>query len=465
MNRLKVHGVDLSHHNADPDFAEAKAAGLKWVIHKAVEGSTLTDSQYASRRKAARKAGLQWGAYGFARPDAGGKDARIEANHLIKVARPRAGDLVPALDYEVSFPGAEKWCKQYQNEIKRLLKARGLEVERQLHYGPDDFGADYKPARWVPRYNKSNTPPTVPWDIFQFSDGDSRNSCQVGYPGLGNVDLNHVSSDFDMKSLTLSKIKEPAPAVESLLIGHISMQFSDTPEQMRADAEAIFSRAKKKHVAWITGTEAGRGADPLRSLLKEAADQNGYRFWMGSGSDTWFAVSRDLIDSGWEAYKGPPVIPGKAGQYTTKRVTSVSFTNDKLGRITVIAGHYLTKGKPSKDPELSQNLEENRRLAIAIGEHAKLMGAGTGLVWYGGDQNISDRLEDTFFEQPLTTAGDELGVWPGTGHGPIDVIASYDPDVRVTAESFDALRDREFFLHSDHFWIEAQYSVRLLAPA
>lgn len=32
--------ADLSHHNADPDFAKAKAAGLIGIIHKATEGST-----------------------------------------------------------------------------------------------------------------------------------------------------------------------------------------------------------------------------------------------------------------------------------------------------------------------------------------------------------------------------------------------------------------------------------------
>ena len=43
--------------------------------------------------------------------------------------------------------------------------------------------------------------------------------------------------------------------------------------------------------------------------------------------------------------------------------------------------------------------------------------------------------------------------------GVIDVLASYDRDGRVTALRVRALDDKEFFQHSDHYVVEAEYRV------
>src|SRR5690349_10737349 len=47
---LVVHGADLSHHNADPALIKARDAGLKFVYHKATEGTTVRDPKYPARR-------------------------------------------------------------------------------------------------------------------------------------------------------------------------------------------------------------------------------------------------------------------------------------------------------------------------------------------------------------------------------------------------------------------------------
>jgi hypothetical protein len=74
---------------------------------------------------------------------------------------------------------------------------------------------------------------------------------------------------------------------------------------------------------------------------------------------------------------------------------------------------------------------------------------------------MDDRKTDTFFVAPMTSAWDELDKYENTGHGPIDVIASYDHDGRVKAKYIRALDDKEFSLHTDHFLIEAGFDVRL----
>src|SRR5277367_2260793 len=55
--------VDLYQLSHDPDFAKAKEAGLKGVIHKASQ--YLRDTKYSLRMEKALEQGLLWGAYHF----------------------------------------------------------------------------------------------------------------------------------------------------------------------------------------------------------------------------------------------------------------------------------------------------------------------------------------------------------------------------------------------------------------
>ena len=406
MTKLKVHGVDLSHHNPDPDFKKAKAAGLQWCIHKATEGATVTDKTYGERRKLAAEAGILWGSYAFARPDTDGKDAKLEAQHLMKVARPKVGDIVPALDFEVSHPAAEAWCKEWQAELRRLLRLKGLEMPiKGLHYGPNDFGPDYQHYRWVPRYNSTNTPPRIPWDIFQFSDGRLGNP--NNFPGLGHVDLNHMKDGFSMQPLILRSLAQPVREVEDLFNIHVSMQFSDTREQKLHDAEHIFTRAKKKDAAWVTGTEAGEAE--LWDILRDAAERHGYKTHRYKSN--WIAVRKAVIRPGsWETGSVDVADSSQTvGRGHDPAFPWVTFehANKRIGTISLGAGHYPTKGQTPSDP----NHAINRLYAQKIGAWAKEKGAGKALVFYNGDQNMPDNKLDTFFDQPLTSLGDELQKW------------------------------------------------------
>lgn len=255
---------------------------------------------------------------------------------------------------------------------------------------------------------------------------------------------------------------EPKPKRKSSRIrfAHASMQFSDTPDQVQADAEKLFDRFLEKDVEIVTGTEANDAK--VWRPLKAEADKAGYRFF--KQRDCWIAVQRDLIKGGWKSGYVPVIESYEGvGKHTDKGIVWVSFNTEAYGRITVGAAHYLTKGSPvAKDPERRQNLELNARFGPALTKWAKEHGKGTGLVFYGGDQNIVDRDGDTFFGAPLTSAWDELKKWQNTGRGNIDVIASYDRDKRVKAKWINAKNDRKFHLHTDHFLVEAVYVVEHL---
>lgn len=263
---------------------------------------------------------------------------------------------------------------------------------------------------------------------------------------------------------------------------HASLQFNDSDKQHTHDIEKIFDRAVDRRQAWLTGTESGPGAGNTGRELIRVARDHGYRPWVpehqangiAQHTDCWIAVREDLIEGDWKrGYEH--VIPGSnqfedemdlnGKVWGPKGLVHVAFdsTPKGLGRINIGAAHYLTGGR---EPG-SKYWTLNEYLSSAVGDWARKVGEGPGLVFYGGDQNMADDKNDepqgdTFFGEPLTSTWDELKKWESTGHGTIDVIASYNKDRRVKALRTFALNDKEFRLNTDHFYVEAVFDVEPL---
>lgn len=472
----RVDGVDISHHQAGSlDLVGAKRRGLRWLYHKATEGTSLRDANYGRRREEARRAGVPFGAYHFARADVG--DAVAEARFFLDYATPKPGDLRPALDLEtmegLSIAQIRTWAATF---IAYCVKRTGV---KPVVYTPYDLGSvDDGCILWRPRYNNSNTPPVLPWDIWQFSNGVYGVPNQVA--GIGRVDLNVMRNGLRLADMLIPEPKEERP-VTRLHLMHASLQFSDSDRQQTQDIEKIFDRAARRKVAWITGTESGDGAAHQQDELLRVGAEAGYRMWVpgdrkkgsGSSTDCWIAVRRDLIAGNWTRGYTPvlggskeyadtiDLPPGK--RWGPKGIVHVGFDTKDLGPIRIAAAHYLTDSRRATSPYFKLN----RILGTAIGEWAVEAGRGQALAFYGGDQNMADSRNDqpqgdTFFGQPLTSAWDELEKWQNTGHGNIDVIASYDRDGRVSAAYVRALNDEKFRLNTDHFLVEAGYDVKVL---
>ena len=62
-------GIDVSRHQGTIDWAQVAASGQRFVLAKATEGLLTVDPTYATNRAGAMAAGLEFGAYHFARPD------------------------------------------------------------------------------------------------------------------------------------------------------------------------------------------------------------------------------------------------------------------------------------------------------------------------------------------------------------------------------------------------------------
>lgn len=192
---LRVDGVDISHHQSGT--LNMTDTPVKFVYHKATEGATFIDQRYKDRREQARKAKMPFGAYHFARPALG--DAAAEARHFLHVAAPRPGDLLPCLDLEVTeglIPSAlRQWAIRFSEIVKKEIGFL------PVLYCPWDFNLPN--IRWVPRYNNLNIPPTIPWDVWQFSNGAYGVPNQVR--GFGHVDLNVFADGFRLGELRIPK--------------------------------------------------------------------------------------------------------------------------------------------------------------------------------------------------------------------------------------------------------------------
>ncbi len=269
-------------------------------------------------------------------------------------------------------------------------------------------------------------------------------------------------------------------------VAHASLQFGDSDKAHTADITKIFDRAVARRYAWITGTEAGPGSGNQGEELIRIGREHGYRVWVpehqakgvAARTDCWIAVREDLIKGNWKrgyrhALDGsaqmdreglPTPEHGGKDRWAPKGVTFVSFDSlPQIGPVSIGAAHYLTDARRPSSPFW----EFNERIAKEIGEWAREAGKGKALVFYGGDQNMADNRNnepqgDTFFGEPMTSTWDELRHWENTGHGNIDVIATYNRDGRVKALDTVALDDREFPLNTDHFFVEATLRVEEL---
>src|SRR5258707_387331 len=93
--------VDLSHNNT-VDLAKLRQGGISAIIHKASEGASFHDVEYAARRTRARELGFLWGAYHYS----SGASVSEQVANFLEHARPDDRDLV-ALDWEASTDGPD----------------------------------------------------------------------------------------------------------------------------------------------------------------------------------------------------------------------------------------------------------------------------------------------------------------------------------------------------------------------
>lgn len=465
-NAARIDGADISHWQSGTlDMAKAKKNGVKWLFHKATEGTTYKDPNYAKRRAEAKQAGLPFGAYHFAKANS---SVAAQAKHFLATASPQPGDMRPMLDFEesafASWTPAKRtaWVKEF---VTAVQKATGVPP---FIYTPFDLTDTFNCPLWVARYSDAMNPPVVrkpwkTWTVWQFSNGQYGNPKSV--PGLGNVDLNTVNMDPAkfVKTFTLAKPAPPKPAKKTrrLKIAHASLQFSDSSKQHTADIEKIFSLGYDI----IGGTEAGPGAGNTSAELKRCAEKYGYRLSITSRYDTWAAIKKSIITPGsfksgadFAVWRGTKQTPKPPGNWSDKAVVWVQADIPDIGTLSLGAVHYVTNG--GAGAALKKKLDAD--YAKVINTWSKAHGKGSALAFITGDVNLSDKTNDVFKGLAnMSTCWDDLKKWPNTGHGNIDIIARYKGDGRVKFVGAKVLDDKALFLNTDHFLIEATVEIVL----
>lgn len=190
--------IDIYHGNAVDSFAQARAAGVRGIIHKATTGQTGKDKAYTDRRRDAEAAGLLWGAYHW------GTNAPVAAqvdNFLLK-AQPGENTLV-ALDYEIdakfqmSFDQAREFLERIHEKLgRRAVLYSGHLIKEKLGNSVDPFFGAHR--LWLAEYN-----PTAKvqksWPSYWLWQYAEKASTVPGIPGntAGSIDYNHFNGSED----------------------------------------------------------------------------------------------------------------------------------------------------------------------------------------------------------------------------------------------------------------------------
>jgi GH25 family lysozyme M1 (1,4-beta-N-acetylmuramidase) len=200
-------GVDVSHYQRRIDIPRGQAAGVRFMYAKTTEGDGWKDGTYRAKMLQARRAGIPFGSYHFARPDLG--DAAVEAKHFLKHADIRAGDMVPMLDLEstegLGPADLTRWVGRWVATVERELARKGL-VCKPIIYTRFPLGDTFGCMLWVARYSTALLAPVIPkpWAraaIWQHSDGVFGPVKSV--PGFGPVDVNALHPDVPLSALRI----------------------------------------------------------------------------------------------------------------------------------------------------------------------------------------------------------------------------------------------------------------------
>jgi lysozyme len=197
MPDIALRVVDLYHNDQVTSFAQAAAAGLWGVIHKATTGATGQDSEYRNRRQAALDAGLLWGAYHWGTA----ADVTQQVSNFLNWAEPDHDTLV-ALDFEetagnqMTLDQARQFLMLIEQRLgrKAVLYSGGL-IKQDLGDAKDAYFGGHR--LWLAQY--SATPAvqaswTSYW-LWQYADStgsDVGPTSIEGIPGddSGNLDCN-----------------------------------------------------------------------------------------------------------------------------------------------------------------------------------------------------------------------------------------------------------------------------------
>lgn len=171
------YGIDISHHQGSIDWnkvAQTSAENgipIRFVMMKATEGSSFTDSNYADNIVRARNAGFVCGSYHFYDP---WTSPERQAEHFIRTANIKEGDMAPIVDVERAGRSSGDLQRELLVFIKALEDHYGVKPIiyasakfRRRHLSNAAFDAY---PFWVAHYYVVRPETPKPWVMWQFTD-------------------------------------------------------------------------------------------------------------------------------------------------------------------------------------------------------------------------------------------------------------------------------------------------------
>lgn len=168
ISKNALFGIDISHHQG-VNFLKQKFDTIKpgFVIMKATEGVSFTDSCYMTFASQAEEKGALLGFYHYARPDKGNLP-KDEAAYFYQRVKPYVGKAIFVLDWEqksLSYP--VQWALEFLKEFERLSGVKPMIYVQQSYVKYMDIIRQNGNGLWVARYTGAKTPdPITPYSFY-----------------------------------------------------------------------------------------------------------------------------------------------------------------------------------------------------------------------------------------------------------------------------------------------------------
>ena len=212
-------GIDVSSYQGSPNWSSVYSCGARYAFAKATEGNYYTDPYFNGDMNNGKSAGLQMGAYHFARPDE--HCVSTEANYFWSFAGGKitadGKSIFPMVDFEV-YNGHDcqssytAWFNTWSSDVK-------AKTSHYLHpviyssagAGMCDLSTSCTLSAWVANYNGENLYTGNPWSCCTgcnyVDPGTKNNWTYWQVSSTGSICGISGGVDFDAYPATLADLK------------------------------------------------------------------------------------------------------------------------------------------------------------------------------------------------------------------------------------------------------------------
>jgi GH25 family lysozyme M1 (1,4-beta-N-acetylmuramidase) len=183
IGKIVCNVVDVYWGDTVEDLGAAKAAGVFGIIHKASEGTTITNQEVYKRvRQMAKDAGLLWGAYHFN----GKQKPKAQVDFFMKCADPDENTMM-MFDWEANKMGlraAEDFVGQLDAALERPCSIYSGNDAKEKIVGVNELLGKHKLiiCQYGPRPKIQKS--WKDWFLWQYTDGTTKSYGPRSVPGI-----------------------------------------------------------------------------------------------------------------------------------------------------------------------------------------------------------------------------------------------------------------------------------------